>query len=84
MRRLSSRPLEQTHFLLGAFVIRPVTLNHGLIFEILFWHCGGGVAKPLELLEQLWWRGAHKPPKMLLARVALGGLEAKGVLVHET
>ena len=83
MRRLPPRPLEQTHVLLGALVIGPVTLNHGLIFEILLWHCGRGVAQPLEFVSQLWrWR-VHEPAQMLLARVAFGGLEAKGVLVNE-
>ena len=83
VRRLTPRPLEEAHFLLGALVIGPVTLNHGFIFEILFWHCGRGVAQPLELVKQLWWRSAHEPPQMLLARVALSGLEAKGVLVYK-
>ena len=83
MRCLPSRPLEKAPFLLGALVIGPVALNDSLVFEIFFWHCGRGVAQPLELLEQLWRRRAHEPPKMLFTRVTLGGLEAKGVLVYE-
>ncbi len=77
------RPLEKAPFLLGALVIGPVALNYCLVIEILVWHCGRGVAQPLEFIDQLWRRRVHEPAQMLLARVALGWLEAKGVLVHE-
>ncbi len=84
MRHAPPRPLEEPLIPFRTLIICPITLHDSIMNLIFIWHRRSRIRKPLELRLQPWRRICHEPFEMLLARMALRGLEPKGVLIHKT